>query len=418
MSTAQGTLVVVDGYSSGSQLPAVMREHGWKCVHVRSSPSPQAYFLANFREDDYLDNLPYEGDVEALARAVAGYQPSAVLPGTESGVVVADLLAAALDLPGNDPSTSTARRDKYEMHNRLKARGLRAMDHHLAHDLDDLLAWARGGGWPVVVKPRASAGTDSVLFCADPAELEAGFHALHGSVDQLGGHNDAVLAQRFLAGQEYFINGVSGAGRHLVTEIWRADKIAVPDAGLIYDRSVLIDPTSPDMRQVVAYVHDVLDALGVRYGAHHTELIVDERGPTLVECASRLSGGLHRPPANHAVGAGMLDLAGRIVVEGPEAVPAIADAYRGLLHPLWQVQFISDRSGVVAESHYEELMATLRSRTWLQRAPRPGDRVIRTTDLFSSPGIVFMSHPEPDVLRQDYLTIREWERSNRLFTVR
>jgi hypothetical protein len=29
-----------------------------------------------------------------------------------------------------------------------------------------------------------------------------------------------------------------------------------------------------------------------------------------------------------------------------------------------------------------------------------------------------MSHPEPEVLRQDYLTIREWERSNRLFTVR
>jgi hypothetical protein len=40
-----------------------------------------------------------------------------VLPGTEIDVIVADLVTDALGLPGNDPATSVARRDKYEMHN-------------------------------------------------------------------------------------------------------------------------------------------------------------------------------------------------------------------------------------------------------------------------------------------------------------
>lgn len=414
---AQQVLVLVDGYSSGSQLPGVLRERGWACVHVQSTPHLPAYFLATFHETDYVARYRFTGDVQELAGQLAGHRPSAVLPGSESGVVVADLLAEALGLPGNDPSTSRARRDKYEMHNRLKVAGLRSMDHHLARDLDGLVEWATAGAWPVVLKPPASAGTDSVTFCADVDELTATFHRLHGAVNQMGSINDAVLAQRFLAGQEFFINGVSGDGRHVVTEIWRTDKIRVPGAGYIYDRSVLLDPTDPEMKDVVGYVHGVLDALGVRYGAHHTELMVGPDGPTLVECASRLSGGLNRPAAAYAVGASMLDLVADVVVHGPGFVPPYADAQPSHAHPLWQVQFISNQEGVVTESRYAELLESLRSRTWLQRAPKPGDRVSRTTDLFSSPGIVFMSHPDLDVLESDYRTVRAWERENKLFTV-
>lgn len=415
---SEQVLVLVDGYSSGSQLPLIMREHGWRCVHVRGLPNPPTYYLNTFRAEDYIDQFTFEGDVDGLVRALDRYRPSAVLPGTESGVVVADLLAAALGLPGNDPSTSNARRDKYEMHNRLKSAGLHGMDHYLANDAAGLLHWAQGGAWPVVIKPPASAGTDSVTFCKDPTELEAGFHRLHGAMNQLGDRNDAVLAQRMLVGQEYFINGVSGNGRHVTTEIWRTDKTPVPGAGWIYDRSVLLDPTEPRMKPIVSYVHAVLDALGVRYGASHTELMVTEQGPTLIECASRLSGGLQRAAANYAVGASQLDLVARLAVEGGSFVERLAETQQRHQYPLWQVQFISNQSGVVTESYHSELLATLRSRTWLQKAPRPGDPVVRTTDLFSSPGIVFMSHPDPGVLQSDHDTIREWERDNKLFVVR
>ncbi|WKU04453.1 GNAT family N-acetyltransferase [Micromonospora sp. HUAS LYJ1] len=413
----QRVLVLVDGYSSGAQLPGVLRERGWRCVHVQSTPDLAPYFLRTFDAADYLDRFTYTGDVDALVAGLARHRPSAVLPGAESGVVVADLLAAALGLPGNSTDTSRARRDKYEMHNRVRAAGLRSMDHFLARDLDSLVEWASAGAWPVVLKPTDSSGTDSVTFCADQAELAETFRRMHGTVHQMGVRNDAVLAQRFLTGREYFINGVSGDGRHVVTEIWRTDKIQVPGAGWIYDRSVLFDPTQPQLKEIVDYVHGVLDALGVRYGAHHTELMVGPDGPTLVECASRLSGGLHRAAAAHAVGASMLDLVADIVVEGPAFVSRYADERTGHAHPLWQVQFISEQEGVVVESHYAQLLETLRSRTWLQRAPKVGDRVTRTTDLFSSPGIVFMTHPDVDVLAADYALVRQWERERRLFTV-
>jgi len=415
--SSEKILVLVDGYSSGSLLPAVLRERGWSCVHVASMPDPPPYFLTAYRPEDYVAHFSYHGDLEDLVSRLKRFKPRAVLPGTESGVVAADLIAAGLGLPGNDPATSMARRDKYEMHNRLKQAGLRSLDHFLATELDQLVEWAERGPWPVVVKPPASAGTDSVTFCDNADELRRIFERLHGATNQLGLRNDAVLAQRFVSGQEYFINGISGNGRHVITEIWRTEKLRVPGAGYIYDRSVLFDPTDPRMATIVDYVQRVLPALGVRYGAHHTELMVDDDGPVLIECASRLSGGLNRPAANHGVGISMLDLVANLVDQGESYVEQLWHDPPRHRAPLWQVQFISDQEGVVAESRYEELIPTLRSTTWLQRAPKPGDRVTRTTDLYSSPGIVFMSHPDAAVMQADYETVRTWEREHRLFTV-
>lgn len=415
--TRQKVLVVVDGYSSGSQLPTVMAEHGWQCVHVSALTTVPPYFQATFDPTAYLDHFAYDGDLAGLTEMLAKHAPAAVLPGAESGVIVAALLANALGLPGNDPADSNAHRDKYEMHNRLKQAGLRCMDHYLARDLTGLLGWARTGAWPVVLKPQASVGTDSVTICADAAALAAAFHRIHGATTHLGERNETVLAQRFLTGHEYFINGISGSGHHVITEIWRTDKIQVPGAGLIYDRSVLFDPTTPEMTPIVDYLHNVLDALGVRWGAHHTELMVGDDGPTLIECAARLSGGLNRGAANHAVGMSMLDLTANLVAEGESFMDRLAGMRRSHRHRLWQVQFISNQTGVVKESFYAELLATLKSRTWLQKAPAPGDRVTRTTDLFSSPGLVFMTHPDVEVLRHEHAAIRAWERQNRLFTV-
>lgn len=411
-------LVIVDGYSSGGQLPTVAKEIGWRCLHVKSNPNMLAYFLAAYRKDAYIAECVYDGDFDKLVQQVRAYQPDAVQPGAESGVILADRLAAAFGLPGNDPTLSSSRRDKFEMHERLAKAGVRCMDHFLANDADTLIAWAQRGKWPVVAKPPASAGSDSVTFCADELELRSAFQKLYGSINQMGGKNDHVLVQRLLIGQEYFINGISGNGTHVITEIWRTEKIRVPGAGLIFDKSVLLDPVLPEMQIIVAYCCSVFDALGIRHGATHTEIMVDAEGvPTLIECASRLSGGLTRGAPNYAVGMSQLDLVGQLVAHGDDFVEELNCKDRTHLYPLWQIQFISDQAGVVSESHYEELISTLQSKCWIQRAPKVGDKVTRTVDLFSSPGIVFMSHKDPVTMQADYEKIRDWEKKHMLFSV-
>ncbi|KLU15221.1 MULTISPECIES: ATP-grasp domain-containing protein [Xenorhabdus] len=409
-------LVIVDGYSSGAQLPGLMKQHGWEVVHVSSLQNLPSYYLSAFRKEDYLALVPYQADVAAALKA---WQPQAVVPGTESGVILADRLASELGLPGNPVSSSLARRNKYVMHNTIKAAGLRSMDHILSADLDAVLSWARQGEWPVVMKPAASAGTDSVVFCADEQETAQAFSRLHGTVNQMGERNDTVLVQRFLAGQEYFVNGISARGQHIITEVWRTDKIKVAGAAAIYDRSVLLHPYDPQACPVTDYVYQVLEALGIRWGANHTEVMVTRDGPVLIECASRLSGGLNPPAARHATGNSQLDLLQQLICDGESIIEGLQERYRQppLRNPLWQVQFIAHQSGKVSAVNTEQLMAELQSKVWIQRAPAVGDRVTRTIDLFTSPGIIFMSHPDEALIQHDYEIIRQWEQQNKLFVV-
>jgi L-amino acid ligase len=112
-----------------------------------------------------------------------------------------------------------------------------------------------------------------------------------------------------------------------------------------------------------------------------------------------------------------LDLVGQLVANGGEFVEQLNCKDRSHLYLLWQIQFISDQTGVVSESHYSELISTLQSKCWIQRAPKVGDKVTRTVDLFSSPGIVFMSHKNPDIMQADYEKIREWEKKHMFFSV-
>merc|ERR1719201_1397937 len=47
----------------------------------------------------------------------------------------------------------------------------------------------------------------------------------------------------------------------------------------------------PFLAEMVRYVFGVLDALGIRNGAIHSEVKIEERGPVLIEANCRLHGG-------------------------------------------------------------------------------------------------------------------------------
>ncbi len=53
----------------------------------------------------------------------------------------------------------------------------------------------------------------------------------------------------------------------------------------------LVPSTLPKCKEMVAYADKVLDALGIRHGPSHMEVIYQADGPCLVEVGSRCHGG-------------------------------------------------------------------------------------------------------------------------------
>lgn len=299
--TLIGHVVIVDAYSSGSLYAAELRQRGYGSIHVQSTDPIPPDDVASFIPSDHLTNIVFDGDLQRCVRAVAEYTPVCVLAGCEQAVLLADRLSEALGLAtSNGTELSVTRRDKVAMQRHIAEAGLRSIPTQVAATWEGLEAWV-ADHLPVVVKPTSSGGTDQVFICASVAQAKDAFQSIIGRPNTFGEMNEQVIVQSLLVGIEYNVDNVSYDGRHFVTEIWRVDRLRVvgdqvPSAANlrgdhpIYDRGVMLPRSGAHQDRMIPYVERVLDAIGIRFGPSHTELMWTEEGPVLIEVAARLHG--------------------------------------------------------------------------------------------------------------------------------
>jgi ATP-grasp domain len=418
MSAPRRVAVVVDAYSTGSRLAPRFIAEGLDVVHVQSNPNESPFYIDRLRTQDFLENVVHHGDLAATAAAVARYDPAFVVVGSEPGVLLNDALSERLGLPSNGTAQSAARRDKSVMAAAVRAAGLRAVQELKTGDVEEAIAWAAAReDWPVVVKPLDSAGTDGVALCEDADAIRAAFAAVLGRPNALQGANEQLLVQELLKGTQLFCDSVSWDGVHHVSEVWRDTKIRI-EGNLAYDFEELLDYRGEQQDQVVAYVKQVLDALGIRYGPAHTEVMLTKDGPVLVESGARLHGSIRDDVIDRCTPSHVT-----VTVDAylrPETVAARADRAGGeyeLANASRCVMLISHQRGRVVSDAGMRAVEALPSYAGSISMAQPGEEITPTIDLFSCPGIVYLVDPDRDVLKRDYDRLREIEREQGIFEV-
>ncbi|MFD1659667.1 ATP-grasp domain-containing protein [Streptomyces caeni] len=402
----------VDAFAMGRLLLPVMNRLGIECVHVQS-PHPDVHLVRLPFPEGFVANVRHHGDVAATASALRELEVGSVISSGESGVELTDRLAAELGTPGNGMSRPTSRRNKYDMVLALHAAGVESAATIVSADADEIIEWAETtAGYPVVLKPVSSCGTDNVVACSSADQVRAVHEKIMTSPDRHGLPNTVVLAQEFLDGDEYFVNTVSRDGRHHTAEIWRYYKTRLPGGNIIYDYNEPLSPDDPQAMTVEAYAHQVLDALEVRNWASHTEIMMTAKGPVLVECAARFGGGQVPDIARRCLGTNQIELVGLSVVDPDEFDRLPTTAYQ-LLEGLRYVHLINPNDHGVAPSH--EAMAAIRALPSYAHAVTThpaGDPLPRTVDVATQPGYVILISEDPEQLRADYRKLREIERDH------
>lgn len=301
-------VVLVDAFASARCLAPLFKARGVSCVHVRSTPTIPDVYAASFHPDDFVAEIVHDGDVAATAAALEPYAPVGLLPGIERAVMLADELSEHLGLPGNGTALSLTRRDKFRMIETVRQAGVPATGQLLATDLDALLEWyGEQEAARVVLKPVSSAGNDGIFFCDTADDVRAAFTKLIGTRSVLGQHNEAVLAQEYLVGNEYIVNTVSLEGRHHVTDIWKMHQISANGVRDLPAGAELLPRYGAEQDALVEHTLLVLDALGIRNGPAHSELKLTPRGVRLVETGARVCGADVHVPTEAAIGESQLD---------------------------------------------------------------------------------------------------------------
>jgi hypothetical protein len=408
-----GAAVVVDAYSTGARLAPRFAAAGLPVVHVQSSPRLPEFYARAFRAGDFVENVVHEGDLEATAARLAAHGPAFVVVGAEPGVPLADALSERLGLPSNGTALSPARRDKNAMNEALRSAGLRTAEALKTGEAAAAVAWAaERGGAPVVVKPLDSAGTDGVSICADAAAIEAAFAENLGRPNALHGANEELLVQELLEGTQLFVNSVSWGGVHHVSEVWRDNKLRA-GANFIYDYEELLPRHGEQQDQVVPYVESVLDALGIRYGPAHTEVMLTATGPVLVESGARMHGSVPDEIVDRCTPSHQTLTAEAYL--DPRAVERRAARPYELMAGAYCVMLISQHEGRIASDAGLREIEALPSFAGTISMLGPGDTLKKTIDLFSCPGIIYLVDPDRDRLKADYDRIRELDAEGAVF---
>jgi hypothetical protein len=419
MASVSGKLIlIVDGYSTGRELVRELNQRGAICVHLRSTQQIPKLAAPCFDATPYAANLGYLGTVrEALAR-LPSVRFDAIVAGSEWGVTYAESLALALGLPTNRADTLSARRNKFDMIDQLRAHRLHAAQQARITSADEAHEWARNHGkWPVVVKPLLSAGSDGVVICYDHMDIDRAVHAALYRDNLLGGFNDSLVIQSYLEGPQYIVNTVSENGMHRVTDAWHVDYRNVRGASNAMCSMTLLDPRAPKIAALFDYTKRAITALGIENGPAHSELRLTEAGPALIETGARLMGGMMDAPS-YAVA----ELPTQASCFADQLVaryrnePAARDTYERRRH-FAKVFFVFGEGGHVASTDGLHRLAKLPSFHAHYRPLEPGARVWRSSDSLFCGGVVYLIHDDPMQIRMDIAQFRAWEAAHALYAI-
>jgi hypothetical protein len=213
-----------------------------------------------------------------------------------------------------------------------------------------------------------------------------------------------VLVSEYAEGTELLVDTYSVDGRHGLVDVCRYTKRQFEDRIGIYDCVEFLAPDDPDVQTVWAYTRLVLDAVGVRNGCGHTEVMLTPRGPRLIEIGSRPAGGGHQHICEVATGDNQIKR-------------TVAHRARGEFKPGYELVkhlravFVSaPQAGVWHNAEILDGVTSLSSYHAQHRPYRTGERVPATRDIFSLLACVILASTDAGALDADHRQIKAWER--------
>ncbi|GAB2930779.1 ATP-grasp domain-containing protein [Micromonospora polyrhachis] len=406
-------VALAEPFSSASLIPPMLREAGFAPVALLDSTLPGIGVLTAFDSDRYDAVIDHRGDVDvAIERLRTLGETVAVIPGTDRVEGLCGRIAQVLTPHQvNVPELAAARRNKYLSHQAVAAAGLPVLRQICTADADEVEQWIeREGltGRDLVVKPATSAGTDGVGF----AQGGKGWRELHaellGTTNRYGAINEQVLVQEYVTGTEFAIDTVSFDGHHSVTDLGCYLKVHNERGMAIYDNVEWLPYDTDAYGEVLDYTLGALDAVGFRYWAAHTEVMLTEDGPRLIEINPRPAGAMKPLVSEIAAGSSQLS---RIIDICTGRGASLPDGF-DLRQPVMALFLIANASGVVKNAEIFDKARSLPSYHSPVFLVKTGDRVEATTDLVSSMsmGYIILAHESREQVYADREAIRELER--------
>jgi biotin carboxylase len=398
-------VVIVDPLSSGTELAPAFKARGIPAIAVTLKPLDWVGFGAKIRSSDFIKIIP---DQPNLVEVLRKYDPLVILPGTEEGVPLAEALTLALTPQfANDPEKSQNRLHKALMQKALQNAGVPALKTLNTSSENEVETWIKTNGLvdsPLIIKPPVSAGSDKVFHIPARGDWKKAFNQVLSEPSKVTGNaNETVVVQEQAAGTEFAVGTVSANGKHYLAHLIKYNKTSANDRKTVYDYVEFVPYSAKTHGELFEYTQKALDALGMRWGAAHNEIMLTKDGPRLIETGARMCGGPVVGFAREASGSSQADKLVEIFAEGDVSTKEYK--FKKTVVPVF---LKSPSQGIISNvetfADVSKLPTFLNEHIWFKN----GDLVLQTVDYLTSIGIVALAGNRQQVL-DDYAKIRNME---------
>ncbi|KAL9182807.1 hypothetical protein ACHAXT_004086 [Thalassiosira profunda] len=434
-------IIIMDGFSPyhGQYLSHTARRiHGAAVIHVLGDFFARFLYQVEDQTDHLSSRMPDLDDKEDVAAWSALLPPSLDVCGiyceSDSGLDDAERLGVAVGVKCHD-GINAARRDKFLMNEAAAKAGLDVVKQRSCQTLEEAEKFARKlglgedkAGTLVVVKPLRGVASDDVHLCSDLPSLRIAFTKVLGSPvfgSSTAAKHHQVLVQEFAIGVEYAVDVVCKDGERKAAALWRYEKRAVNGAPFVYFATELVSANDEEGigKAVCEYIFDALEALGIRWGLSHVEVIAEASPETgkirvrLVEVNCRQHNTDFMPLCNACVGYNALDLVLAAHLGDSEesiqwnAIPVLPTtrAKGAIIH------FVSHVEGTISRIRYDVLeeidsLPSVMDMLVYPQFLEVGSRIEKTVDIRSDTGWAHLMNDDEDEFRRDYARLVELQK--------
>src|SRR3990167_2707735 len=257
---------------------------------------------------------------------------------------------------------------------------------------------------PLIIKPPMSAGSDKVFHISAKGEWKMAFNRVLTEPSKITGKvSETVVVQEQAIGTEFAVGTVSANGKHYLAHLIKYNKTSSHDRKTIFDYVEFVPYSDEQHGELFSYTQSALDALGIRWGAAHNEIMLTKKGPRLIESGARMCGGPVVGFSREATGSSQADKLVEVYVDGGVLTKKYVFK-KSVLSVFLKSPTNGTISNVEALSEISKLPTLLNEYIWFKN----GDLVPQTVDYLTSIGIVALAGDRECILL-DYEKIRNME---------
>ncbi|HEU4965068.1 MAG TPA: ATP-grasp domain-containing protein [Bacilli bacterium] len=335
----KGHVLIIEATSSGSGLNIV------KCAlrvglevtffthdKGRYAADPFRDILDQVHRLWIVDTSKVDSLIEATERLRGESMVDAVVSMTDGHIEQSAQVAAHYGYRFMAPEAVSLARNKDHNRELCRREGILHPRFEVVEDLNTarerLLEW----GNPCILKSSRGTGSSQVRFIQDESDLQNQFAETSEMAKQAGG---TLLLEEFLYGPVYSVEAITYEGETRILGL--SDRVM---GNLPYfvelGNSFPVQLDRETEHQVELLITRLFKAMGVDHGVTHTEVVLTDKGPALVEVNPRLGGGMIGPMISDTFGIDIYEQILRIAFGLAPEIPAqpIQGASEYYLYPM------------------------------------------------------------------------------------